>query len=148
MRLFPSFGFPAAFRVDLTPLGPEPTHKTEPDYSEEALAAGLEGTVFVSLAIGPDGTPRDLHVKSPLGLGLDEKALEAVSQWRFNAAAPETQGASALVAVNFLLPSKLSRWHLVGAWFQPAAGVSRPVFLTEPYPLGAGISNRRLTKAR
>jgi TonB family protein len=140
--------FPAAFRLGLTPLGPEPTHKTEPDYSEEARAAGLEGTVFVSLAIGLDGTPGDLRVKSPLGLGLDEKALDAVTQWRFTAAAQGAQSASALVAVNFLLSSKLSRWHLVGAWFQPPEGVSRPVFLTEPYPLGAGISNKAIDEGQ
>ena len=116
----PPTTFPAAFRLHLTSLGPNPSHETTPDYSEEARAAGLEGTVFVSLAIGLDGTPGDLRVKSPLGLGLDEKALEAVTRWRFTAATPGTREASALVAVNFLLPSKLSRWHLVGAWFQPA----------------------------
>ncbi len=140
--------FPAAFRFNLTPLGPGPIHETEPYYSEEARAAGLEGTVFVSLAIGADGTPGDLGIKSPLGLGLDEKALEAVTRWRFTSAAPDTKSASVLVAVNFLLPAKLSRWHLVGAWFQPPAGASRPVFLTERYPLGAGISNKAIDEGQ
>jgi tetratricopeptide (TPR) repeat protein len=59
----PPTTFPAAFRLHLTPLGPDPIHKTEPEYSEEARAAGLEGTVFVSLALGPVGAPGDLQVK-------------------------------------------------------------------------------------
>jgi hypothetical protein len=63
----PPTTFPAAFRLRLTPLGPDPIHKTEPQYSEEARAPGLEGTVFVSLALGPVEAPGDLQVKSPLG---------------------------------------------------------------------------------
>jgi len=134
---------PAAFRRRLMPIGPEPTQQTEPEYSEEARAAGLEGTVFVEAAIAADGALLNLKVTSPLGLGLDEKAIDAVRQWRFPPPAP-AQLPSASVAVNFLLPSKLSRWHLVGASFQPPEGASRPVFLTEPYPLGAGVSDKAM----
>ncbi|HTS48752.1 MAG TPA: TonB family protein [Bryobacteraceae bacterium] len=134
---------PAAFRTGLRPIGPEPIQEIEPEYSEEARAAGLEGTVFVEAAIAADGAPFDLQVTSPLGLGLDEKAIDAARQWRFPPPAPP-QVPSARVPVNFLLPSKLSRWHLVGASFQPPEGASRAVFLTEPYPLGAGVSSKAI----
>lgn len=134
---------PAAFRTLLTPIGPEPVRQTEPEYSEEARAAGLEGTVFVRTAISADGTPFDLQVTSPLGFGLDEKAIDAVKQWHF-APPPPGQVPSATVAVNFLLPSKLSRWHLVDASFEPPEGASLPTFLTEPYPLGAGVSGKAI----
>jgi TonB family protein len=134
---------PAAFRTFRTPIGPQPVRQTEPEYSEEARAAGLEGTVFVQTAISADGTPFDLQVTSPLGFGLDEKAIAAVKQWRF-APPPPGQVPSATVAVNFLLPSRLSRWHLVDASFKPPDGASRPTFLTEPYPLGAGVSNKAI----
>jgi len=134
---------PAAFRTRLMPIGPEPIQQTEPEYSEEARAAGLEGTVFVQAAISADGTPFDLQVTSPLGFGLDEKAMDSVKQWRF-APPPPGQVPSAAVAVNFLLPSKLSRWHLVDASFKPPDGASRPTFLTEPYPLGAGVSDKAI----
>lgn len=136
--------FPAAFRLRLRPRGVQPVQPKEAEYSEEARSAGLEGTVFVSLGITSDGTPVDLQVESPLGLGLDEKALEAVTNWRFKAAESEPDRRFALVAVNFLLPLKLSRWHLVGASFQTPTDVSRPLFLTEPYPLGAGISEKAI----
>ncbi|MBZ5608232.1 MAG: energy transducer TonB [Acidobacteriia bacterium] len=123
-------------------FGPEPTRRIQPEYSEEARRAGLEGTVFVSGVIAEDGSPRDLRVTASLGLGLDEKALEAVQQWRF---APGTSAGRpvpviASVAVDFLLPDKLSRWHLMKAGFQAPVGASRPVFQTAYYPPGAGIS--------
>jgi protein TonB len=59
--------------------------KTEPEYSEEARKAKYSGTVLLSLIVGADGLPRDIRVVRPLGLGLDEKAVEAVQKWRFRA---------------------------------------------------------------
>ena len=134
---------PAVLHAPIASSGPAPIQSTEPEYSEEARAAGLEGTVFVRTAISADGTPFDLEIISHLGFDLDEAAIEAVKQWRF-APPPAAQLPSATVAVNFLLPSKLSRWHLVDASFEPPEGVSRPVFVTEPYPLGAGISGQAI----
>ena len=57
--------------------------KTDPEYTEEARVAELEGTVVLGGAIGEDGFAHDLEVLRPLGLGLDEKAIEAVKQWHF-----------------------------------------------------------------
>ena len=133
---------PAAFVTSIAPGGPQPVQSVESEYSEEARAAGLEGTVIVRVVVDPDGTPRNPRVESMFGLGLDEKAVDAVLKSRVNALSD--QPTTAAVAVNFLLPSKLSRWHLVGASFHVPEGVSRPVFLTEPYPLGAGISERAI----
>ena len=108
-----------------------------PEYSAEARLAGLEGSVQVMGLIAEDGTPSDLHVTQPLGLGLDQKALEAIQQWRY---APGTrQYAYRPITVNFLLPDKHSRWHLTRVAFEPPAGASRPVFLSVKYPLGSGI---------
>ena len=57
--------------------------KTEPEYSEEARKAKYSGSVLLSIVVGVDGLPRDIKVVRPLGLGLDEKAIEAVMKWRF-----------------------------------------------------------------
>jgi TonB family protein len=65
------------------PVGIEIVHQVQPSYSQEALEANLQGAVLVSLVTQEDGTPTDLRVVEGLGKGLDEKALEALSQWRF-----------------------------------------------------------------
>jgi TonB family protein len=57
--------------------------KVEPEYSEEARKAKFQGTVVLSIVVDPSGKARDIKVIRPLGLGLDEKAIEAVSKWRF-----------------------------------------------------------------
>lgn len=57
--------------------------KVEPEYSEEARKAKYSGSVLLQIIVDANGVPRDIKVIRPLGLGLDEKAIEAVSHWRF-----------------------------------------------------------------
>ncbi len=57
--------------------------KIEPEYSEEARKAKFSGVVRLSIIIDENGIPVDIQVTGPLGLGLDEKAVEAVQHWRF-----------------------------------------------------------------
>jgi TonB family protein len=110
--------------------------RTDPEYSDEARLAELEGTVTVDVAAVEDGLATDLRVSRTLGLGLDEKAIEAVQQWRFK---PDTK--SVTVTVDFSPPSKQSRWHLIGVDFHPPEGASRPSVLSAYYPTGAGVFN-------
>src|SRR5258708_4907619 len=65
------------------PVVAEPVQRTEPEYSEEARVAGLEGVVLLAAVIAEDGSARDMRVTRPVGLGLDEKAIETVKEWRF-----------------------------------------------------------------
>ena len=60
--------------------------KKEPEYSEEARKAKYQGTVTLYVIIGVDGRVRESRVMRSLGLGLDEKAIEAVNQWKFKPA--------------------------------------------------------------
>lgn len=62
---------------------PVPIRRVEPEYSEEARKARAMGVVLVAVEIGPDGKPRNVRVTRSFGLGLDEKAMEAVMQWLF-----------------------------------------------------------------
>jgi TonB family protein len=57
--------------------------KFEPEYSDEARRAKISGSVLLSVVIDEHGIPRNFHVIRPLGLGLDQKAIEAVQRWRF-----------------------------------------------------------------
>jgi periplasmic protein TonB len=55
-------------------------------YSDEAVKAKYQGTVSIMAIITPDGRATDIQVVKGLGLGLDEKAIEAVRTWRFRPA--------------------------------------------------------------
>ena len=56
----------------------------KPEYTAEARAARVEGMVDLLITIGQDGIPRELHIQKGLGSGLDEKAAECVTGWRFS----------------------------------------------------------------
>jgi len=58
-------------------------YKKEPEYSEEARKAKYQGTVVLYIEVDPSGRAINPRVVRSLGLGLDEKALEAVKQWKF-----------------------------------------------------------------
>jgi periplasmic protein TonB len=86
---------------------PRLIHKTEPQYTKEARAAKLQGEVHLSLMIGADGVPSDIKVDRGLGMGLDEKAVECLRQWRFKPAIDyfgEPVSAKARVDISFRLP--------------------------------------------
>jgi outer membrane biosynthesis protein TonB len=52
---------------------PTVIHKTDPAYTDEALAARIQGTVILQLVIGADGVASDIQVVRGLGHGLDER---------------------------------------------------------------------------
>lgn len=64
-------------------VAPVLIQKVEPDYTEEARRARYQGQVWMRLVIDRSGTPRNIQVVRSLGMGLDEKAVDAVRQWRF-----------------------------------------------------------------
>ena len=79
--------------------------KVEPEYSEEARKAKFQGTVVLSIIVDEAGMPRNIRVARALGLGLDEKAIEAVRQWRFRPGYKDGKAVAvyASVEVNFRL---------------------------------------------
>jgi TonB family protein len=60
--------------------------KVDPAYTEEARKAKYSGTVLLNVTVDASGQSVDLRVLRSLGMGLDEKAIEAVQQWRFRPA--------------------------------------------------------------
>ena len=79
--------------------------KVEPEYSEEARKAKFQGTVVLYVEVDEKGIPRNLRVVRALGLGLDDKALEAVQKWRFKPGLKDGKPVpvAATVEVNFRL---------------------------------------------
>ncbi len=57
--------------------------KVDPEYSEEARKAKYSGSVMLSIVVNTDGKAEQISVVKSLGMGLDEKAIEAVQKWRF-----------------------------------------------------------------
>lgn len=84
---------------------PELVFKKEPEYSEEARKAKFQGTVTLSIVVLPDGSTSNIRVLRPLGMGLDEKAIEAVKEWKFRPSTKDGRPVpvQATVEVNFRL---------------------------------------------
>jgi protein TonB len=93
------------FRVGGGVTAPVVLYKTDPEYSEEARKAKYMGTVVLELIVDATGKPRDLKVTRSLGLGLDEKAIEAVEKWKFRPGQKDGKPVAthATIEVNFRL---------------------------------------------
>ncbi len=86
---------------------PVPFYSPQPEYSEAASKAKFQGTVTLSVVVDASGQPTFIKVTRPLGLGLDQKAIEAVQNWRFKPGMKDGQPVpvQASVEVNFRLPN-------------------------------------------
>lgn len=93
------------FRMGGGVTAPTVLYKVEPEYSEEARKAKYQGTVVLYVEVDPSGRPRNLKVVRSLGLGLDEKAIEAVEKWKFRPGYKDGHPVTvaATIEVNFRL---------------------------------------------
>jgi len=93
------------YRVGGGVSAPQVLFRIDPDYSDEARKAKFQGTVVLEAVVGTDGNVYDVKVLRPLGLGLDEKAIEAVKKWKFKPGFKEGKPVAVRVAfeVNFRL---------------------------------------------
>lgn len=86
------------YRVGGGVSAPRVLYQPDPEYSDEARKAKYQGTVVLWCVVGPDGRVRDVRVQRSLGMGLDEKAIEAVRTWKFDPARKD--GSPVPVAIN------------------------------------------------
>jgi periplasmic protein TonB len=93
------------FRIGGGVSAPRAIYAPDPEYSEEARKARYQGTVILWAIVDSDGLPRDLRVERALGMGLDQKALEAVRRWRFEPALKD--GKPVAVQINIELHFRL-----------------------------------------
>jgi protein TonB len=96
------------YRVGNGVTAPRVLSKVDPDYTPSARDAKISGTVLLSMTIGSDGVPSDMKVVRSLDPGLDEKAMAAVQQWKFQPGAKDGKAVSvkATIEVNFRLVEK------------------------------------------
>jgi len=94
-----------AYRIGGGVSQPIPIFKPEPEYSEEARKAKFQGTVMLAIVVDTDGKAKNIRVVRPLGMGLDEKAVEAVAKWRFKPGQKDGRPVPVManVEVNFRL---------------------------------------------
>lgn len=79
---------------------PQLIYSPEPSFSDEARKAKFQGIVVLVLVVGKDGRPYNIHVRQSLGMGLDEKAIDAVKNWRFRPARFNGQPVATRIAVQ------------------------------------------------
>jgi len=82
----PSAGQNVPYRVGGDVSAPVLIHSVDPEYTETARKNKVEGNVLLNIWVDSNGNPNHIHVIRGLGAGLDEKALEAVRQYRFKPA--------------------------------------------------------------
>ena len=121
------------FRVGGGVSAPSLHSKVEPEYSEEARKAKYQGTVLLYVQVDPSGKPVNMRVLHSLGLGLDEKAMEAVNQWQFR---PGTKDGvpvtvEAQIEVHFRL---LTPWRIARQEYDTLAGATKPVPQLTTFP--------------
>lgn len=71
------------YRVGGGVTAPRAVYSPDPEFSDQARKAKFQGTVVLWTVIGADGRPQEIRVQRSLGMGLDEKAIEAIREWRF-----------------------------------------------------------------
>jgi TonB family protein len=94
-----------ALRIGSGVTSPSVIYKIDPAYTDEARFAKYAGTVVLTVEIFPDGTAQNIRVVKTLGLGLDDKAVEAISKWRFKPGTKDGEPVTVManIEVNFKL---------------------------------------------
>jgi len=84
---------------------PQLLYKIDPEFSEEARKAKFSGVVILAIEVDPNGRATGFRVIQSPGLGLDQKAIDAVKQWRFRPGLEDGKPVTtnATVQVNFRL---------------------------------------------
>ena len=84
---------------------PRVVREVRADYTEEARQRGVAGDVVLEIVVRRDGTVGDVKILQGLGSGLNERAVQAVRQWRFAPATRQGQPVDVIVevAVEFKL---------------------------------------------
>ena len=79
---------------------PQAIYSPEPSFSDEARKSKTQGVVTLMVVVGKDGHTYNLRVTQSLGMGLDEKAIEAVKNWRFRPGTLNGQAVATQIAVQ------------------------------------------------
>lgn len=79
---------------------PQLIHSVDPEFTDQARRANLQGIVSIQLIVDSRGNPQDIHVVRHLGMGLDQKAVEAVRQYKFSPAMYQGHPVAVQMVIN------------------------------------------------
>jgi TonB family protein len=79
---------------------PQVLHSVEPEFTQDARQANFQGSVLMQLIVDSQGNPQDIRVTRHLGMGLDEKAIEAVRQYKFKPAMYQGHPVSVQIVID------------------------------------------------
>jgi periplasmic protein TonB len=88
------------FRIGKGVTPPRVIYQTDPEFSEEARKAKYQGTCVLGLVVDANGRPTAIRVLSALGMGLDEKAIESVKNWKFEPGKKDGHDVAVEIAVE------------------------------------------------
>jgi TonB family protein len=88
------------FHVGKGQSPPKPIHAPDPQFSEEARQAKYQGIVTLMLVVDKTGGVRNIRIVSPLGCGLDRRAVEIVGTWKFNPSTKDGEPVDVEIAVE------------------------------------------------
>ncbi len=86
---------------------PKVIFSVDAEFSDEARRAKYEGAVLISLIVDAQGNPQNVRVVRSVGMGLDEKAMEAVRQYKFKPAMDQKTNKAVPVQISFLVNFRL-----------------------------------------
>jgi periplasmic protein TonB len=89
-----------AYRPGKGVTPPRVIYQTDPEFSEEARKAKYQGTCVLGLVVDANGHPTQIRVLSALGMGLDEKAIESVKNWKFEPGKKDGHDVAVEIAVE------------------------------------------------
>jgi TonB family protein len=118
---------------------PKLVKHVERSYSAEARQVRLQGMVELQIVVNADGIPLKFTVTKGLGLGLDEEAITAVKQWRFQPGLKDGRPVPVIAAiqVHFRMGAEhAAPWQLSRTTFDMPAGADRPHLIRSEFPKG------------
>jgi TonB family protein len=88
------------FRIGKGVTPPRVIYQTDPAFSEEARKAKYQGNCVLGLVVDANGHPTNIRVLNALGMGLDEKAIESVKNWKFEPGKKDGHDVAVEIAVE------------------------------------------------
>ncbi|MGB7191610.1 MAG: energy transducer TonB [Acidobacteriaceae bacterium] len=79
---------------------PQLVHSVDPEFTDAARRANLQGIVSIQLIVDSRGNPQNIRVVRHLGMGLDQKAIEAVRQYKFSPAVYQGHPVAVQMVIN------------------------------------------------